>query len=59
MVISQLIFDGRELITLQELYQGLNAQTKLEKSGVLYGVWFAKKAFMVRNTDKRGIYAVC
>ena len=58
--ISELITqNGRKQITLQELYIKLNAKTKLEKNGVQYGVWFAKRISMIRNTDKRGIYAIC
>ena len=52
--------ENRELITLQELYQGLNAQSEYEgKNDVRWGVRFAKDINMIRKTDKRGIYAVC
>ena len=58
-LISNLCEKKRKLITLEEIYERVGAQTELEKNGVRYGVWESKDALKIRSTSQRGIYEVC
>jgi len=50
---------GREYITLCELYNTLGADSKAERTSVRWGVRRAKDSGMVRKTARRGVYEVC
>ena len=58
-LISNLCERNRRLITLEEIYERVGAQTELEKNGVQYGVWESKDALKIRSTSQRGTYEVC
>ena len=58
-LIRAMVNDGREYITLCELYQILGAETKAEKTSVRWGVRHAKDAKVIRKTARRSVYEVC
>ena len=56
--INALVKEGRTYITLCELYKNSGAVTKAQKTGVRYGVNSAKKAGIIINTERDGVYEV-
>ena len=58
-LITNICDKKRKLITLEEIYERVGAETNLEKNGVQYGVWEAKNEQNVRSTSERGTYEVC
>ena len=58
-LISNLCERNRRLITLEEIYERVGAQTALEKNGVLWGVRDSKDALRIMTTSVRGTYRVC
>ena len=58
-LISNLCERNRRLITLEEIYERVGAQTALEKNGVLWGVRDSKDALRIMSTSVRGTYRVC
>lgn len=58
-LISNLCERNRILITLEEIYERVGAQTALEKNGVLWGVRDSKDALRIMSTPVRGTYRVC
>tara|TARA_Y100000022_G_C12986621_1_gene256064 strand:+ start:69 stop:311 length:243 start_codon:yes stop_codon:yes gene_type:complete len=49
---------GREHITLCELYETLGANTKAEQCSVRWGVRRMKDWGMIKKTSRRGVYEV-
>jgi hypothetical protein len=58
-LIRSMVNQGREYITLCELYATLGAETKAEKTSVRWGVRRAKDAGMIKKTGRRSVYEVC
>ena len=58
-LISNLCAKNRTKITLEEIYERVGAESKLEKNGVLYGVRDSKDSLKIRKTSQRGTYEVC
>ena len=58
LVINGLIKNGREHITLCELYAMLGAETDAQKTGVRWGVRASKEAGIIISTERRGVYEV-
>lgn len=50
---------GREYITLCELYSTLGAETKAEKTSVRWAVRRAKDSKILSKTGRRSVYEVC
>tara|TARA_Y100001937_G_C6881448_1_gene224947 strand:- start:145 stop:453 length:309 start_codon:yes stop_codon:yes gene_type:complete len=59
MLVSIMASGGHLEISLRDIYKSLNAETNIEKNGVQYGIWFAKRAGLICKSDRRGIYTVC
>ena len=58
LVINGLIKNGREHITLCELYAMLGAETDAQKTGVRWGVRASKESGIIISTERRGVYEV-
>ena len=58
-LIRAMVNQGREYITLCELYRTLGAETKAEKTSVRWAVRRAKDAKMISKTGRRSVYEVC
>ena len=58
-LIRAIVDQGREYITLCELYTTLGAKTKAEKTSVRWAVRRAKDSKILRKTARRSVYEVC
>ena len=58
-LIRAMVNQGREYITLCELYSTLGAETKAEKTSVRLAVLRAKNAKVIGKTGRRSVYEVC
>ena len=58
-LITAMVNQGRQYITLCELYSTLGAESKPEKTSVLWAVRRAKDAKMISKTGRRSVYEVC
>jgi hypothetical protein len=58
-VIEALVTKGRNFITLDEIYDILNAVSSSEKNGVQWAVDRAKVKGLICKTLERGVYRVC
>ena len=56
--IRALVNQGREHITLCELYDFCGADTKAEQCSVRWGVRRAKDWGLIKKTSRRGVYEV-
>jgi len=58
-LIRAMVNQGREYITLCELYNTLNAKSKAEKTSVRWAVRRAKDIKILSKTERRSVYKVC
>ncbi len=58
-LIASLVNQGRQQIALCELYKTLGAESRAEKTSVLWAVRRAKDAKMISKTARRSVYEVC
>jgi len=54
-----MVNQGREYITLCELYSTLGAETNAERTSVRWAVRRAKDAKVLSKTGRRSVYEVC
>lgn len=58
-LIRAMVNQDRKHIALCELYETLGAETKAEKTSVLWAVRRAKDAKLISKTERRSVYEVC
>ena len=58
-LIRAMVNQGREYITLCELYSTLGAETNAERTSVRWAVRRAKDAKVLSKTGRRSVYEVC
>jgi len=58
-LIRAMVNQGREYITLCELYNTLGAESKAEKTSVRWAVRRAKDIKILSKTERRSVYKVC
>ena len=58
-LITAMVKQGREYITLCELYSTLGADSKAERTSVRWAVRRAKDAKVISKTGRRSVYEVC